>query len=66
MRRTTLALPIEPAPPLSQRIKGQHAPWANPEPRTLSLCYNKDDIMQRRRTYETTPIDTAGLQVLRR
>ena len=45
MRRTTLALPIEPAPPLSQRIKGQHAPWANPEPRTLSLCYNKDDIM---------------------
>ena len=36
------------------------------EPRTFSLCYNKDDIMQRRRTHETTPIDTAGLQVLRR
>ena len=66
MRRTTPSEPSEPAPSLLQRIKGWNAPWANPEPRTLSLCYNKDDIMQRRRTYETTPIDTAGLQVLRR
>ena len=24
--------PVEPAEPLSQIIKGQHAPWANPEP----------------------------------
>ena len=35
MRRTTPALPVEstePASPLSQTIKGQHAPWANPEP----------------------------------
>ena len=32
MRRTTPALPIEAAPPLSQTIKGQHVPGANPEP----------------------------------
>mgnify|MGYP004698698419 CR=1 FL=1 len=35
MRRTTPALPIEPIEPaktLSQIIKGQHAPGANPSP----------------------------------
>ena len=32
MRRTALALPIEPAEPFSHVIKGHHAPWANPEP----------------------------------
>ena len=39
MRRTAPALPIdliEPAEPLSHAIKGRPAPWANPEPRTLS------------------------------
>ena len=39
MRRTFPALPVEPtepAPPLSQTIEGQHAPRANPEPRTLN------------------------------
>ena len=35
MRRTTPALPIEPAKTLSQIIKGQHAPGANPSPRIL-------------------------------
>ena len=43
-------------------------PWCAPlEANTETfIWYNKDDIMQRRRTHETTPIDTAGLQVLRR
>ena len=42
MRCTNTFEPVEPAEPLSQIIKGQHAPWANPEPRTLnpfSLAY---------------------------
>ena len=34
MRCTNTFEPVEPAEPLSQIIKGQHAPWANPEPRT--------------------------------
>ena len=36
MRCTNTFEPVEPAEPLSQIIKGQHAPWANPEPRTLN------------------------------
>ncbi len=35
MRRTFPAEPvepIEPAEPLSHAIKGQHAPWADPDP----------------------------------
>ena len=32
MRCTNTFEPVEPAEPLSQIIKGQHAPWANPEP----------------------------------
>ena len=39
LRRTTPSEPyepVEPAPPLLQTIKGQHAPWANPEPLNLS------------------------------
>ena len=38
MRRTTPVLstePVEPASSLSFPIKGQHAPWANPEPLNL-------------------------------
>ena len=35
MRRTTPALPIEPAKTLSHMIKGQHAPGANHSPRIL-------------------------------
>ncbi len=31
MRCTNTFEPVEPAEPLSQIIKGQHAPWANPE-----------------------------------
>ena len=39
MRRTTPALPIEPIEPaktLSQIIKGQHAPGANPPPESFT------------------------------
>ncbi len=32
MRCTNTFETVEPAEPLSQIIKGQHAPWANPEP----------------------------------
>ncbi len=38
MRRTFPAEPvepIEPAEPLSHAIKGQHAPWADPDPGLL-------------------------------
>ena len=52
MRRTTPVEPleplepIEPAPPLSQTIKGQHAP----EPRTPHLCYNRENHSLHERT----------------
>ena len=27
--------PVEPAPPLSQTIKGRHAPWTTPDPEPI-------------------------------
>ena len=44
MRRTTPvepSEPVEPAPPLSHVIKGQHAPWATPEPTNRPLHFSK-------------------------
>ena len=39
MRHTTPALPIEPAKTLSQIIKGQHAPGANPSPESFTYSH---------------------------
>ena len=45
MRCTNTFEPVEPAEPLSQIIKGQHAPWANPCNTVRSAMFDYEQIL---------------------